>query len=181
MNSTNWLAPVLLLTSTAVAGGVQSSSVRLAAMPGSVSLGGCVPGFVQPSPAVLSRQLALARARWQKSGIHNYSFVFDEIAQPVRFPRTQVSVSNDLRGNIGVSAHTLESGTISPRIKSTTIEHLFRSVEQSIAFARKQPCAELKVRYASDGHPLSLALEQRNVNIADGGGSWTVSSFKRLK
>jgi Family of unknown function (DUF6174) len=163
------LLPVLLLSSPASAGG--------AGLPGAVSIGGCVPGFVQPSPAALESQLRAARARWAASGIQSYRFDFDQIAQPVRFARTRITVLPGER----LSAVTTDGNPASPTALGATVRGLFDNVRQSVAFARRQPCAELKVTYARDGHPLSLSLEQRNINIADGGASWAVSNFTRLK
>jgi Family of unknown function (DUF6174) len=163
--------PALLSSTLAVAGGADS------ALPGAVSVGGCVPGFVQPSPAALERQLRAARARWAASGIQSYRFDFDQIAQPVRFARTSITVLPGER----LKAVTTDRSPASTTALGATMRGLFDNIQQSVAFVRRQPCAELKVSYAQDGHPLSLSLEQRNINIADGGASWTVSSFRRLK
>ena len=133
----------------------------------------CVPGFKQPSPAALTRDLAAAKARWTASGIRAYSFDFEQIAQPVLFPRTHITVSAD--GNVSLAESV--PGTASPYAATATVEKLFEFVQQGIAYARREPCAELKVRYAPDGHPLSYASELRLVNIADGGASFTVSRF----
>ena len=161
----------LVLTTAALAGGAGSPA------PGITVLGGCVPGFVQPSSTELARQLKAAQARWKASGIQAYSFDFDQIAQPVRFALTRITV----RPSDRLNAVTPDGDPPSPAALRATVHGLFDSIAQSIAFARRQPCVELKVGYAPDGHPVSLSLEQRNVNIADGGASWTVSGFRRLK
>ena len=167
------LAPLLLtLSASALAGGAGGPAVSAPAA--SAPVNGCVSGFVQPSPAALTRALAAAQARWKASGLRAYSYTFDQIAQPVRFPPTRIEVSGR-----AVRATALGEGDPSVYARKASVEGLFGFIRDSIAFARTEPCAELKVAYARDGHPLSLSLERRDLNIADGGGSWTVSGFKR--
>lgn len=161
----------LILSTVTLAGGTGGPP------PGVTVLGGCVPGFVQPSPDRLDRQLSMAQTRWKASGIQAYSFDFDQIAQPVRFALTRITVQPGDQLN----AATPDGSPPSSVAQTATVRGLFGNIAQSIAFARRQPCVELKVSYAPDGHPISLSLEQRNRNIADGGASWTVSNFKRLK
>ena len=162
------LAPLLLtLSVSALAGGVGGPAV-------SAPANGCVPGFVQPSPAALTRALNSAQARWKASGIRAYSYTFDQIAQPVRFPPTRIEVSGR-----AVRATALGEGDPSVYARTASVEGLYGFIRDSIDFARREPCAEVKVSYAPGGHPLSLSLERRDLNIADGGGSWTVSDFRK--
>lgn len=168
----------ILLTSFSLAGGAGPRLIpTLPTLPGAQPVSGsrCVPGFVQPSPAALARDLAAARRRWSASGIRAYSFDFDQIAQPVRFPRTRITVG------VGGKVSLTESvpGGASPYAATATVEKLFEFVQQGVAYARREPCSELGVRYAREGYPLSYASELRLVNIADGGASFTVSRFTR--
>ena len=161
----------LILTSVALAGGAGGPSASVA----------CVPGFVQPSPTRLSRTLASAQARWKASGVRSYSFDFDQIAQPVRFPKTRITVS----GGRVLSAAALEPGTVSTQTARLNVEGLFLGIRQAIAYARTSPCTELKISYAPNGSPVSFASQLQTPTtangMADGGASWTVSTFKRLK
>ncbi len=161
------------LTSSALAGGAVGPTASASA--------GCVPGFVQPSPAALSRTLAAAQTRWKASGVRSYSFDFEQIAQPVRFPKTLITVS----GGRALSAVPLEPGTASPQTARLNVEGLFLAIRQDIAYARTSPCTELKISYAPNGSPVSFASQLQTPatanGMADGGASWTVSSFKRLK
>ena len=161
----------LILTSVALAGGAGGPSASVA----------CVPGFVQPSPAALSRTLTSAQARWKASGVRSYSFDFEQIAQPVRFPKTRITVS----GGRVLSAAALEPGTVSTQTARLNVEGLFLGIRQAIAYARTSPCTELKISYAPNGSPVSFASQLQTPTtangMADGGASWTVSTFKRLK
>lgn len=78
-----------------------------------------------------------------------------------------------------VRATALEEGDPSVYAKKATVEGLFGFIQGSVAFVRSEPCAELKVTYARDGHPTSLSLERHDINIADGGASWAVAGFTR--
>ena len=161
------------LTSSVLAGGAGGPAASPSA--------GCVPGFVQPSPAALSRTLASAQARWKASGVRSYSFDFEQIAQPVRYPKTRITVS----GGRVLSAVPLEPGTVSPQTARLSVEGLFLAIRQAIAYARTSPCTELKIRYAPNGSPVSFASQLQTPDtangMADGGASWTVSKFRRLK
>ena len=167
MNSLRLVPLLLTLSASALAGGAGGPAVPAPA-------NACVPGFVQPSPAALTRALAAAQARWKASGLRAYSYTFDQIAQPVRFPPTRIEVSGR-----AIKATALQEGDPSVYARTASVEGLYGFIRGSLAFARNEPCAELKVRYAPDGHPLSLSLERRDLNIADGGGSWTVSDFRK--
>ena len=166
-------ALLFTLTSSALAGGAGGPSVS----GGRPVTDGCVAGFVQPSPAALSHTLASAQARWKASGIRSYSFDFEQIAQPVRSPKTQIEVVGRT-----IRATALEEGDPSAFAGKASVEGLFLAIRQSVASARTSPCTELKVTYARDGHPLSFAVQLQTpstVNgMADGGASWTVSDFR---
>jgi Family of unknown function (DUF6174) len=175
------LLPLLLisapLSSSGLAGGAELPSMPgaqpVSPIQGRPPQSQCVPGFVQPSPAALARDLAAAKKRWAASGIRAYSFDFDQIAQPVLFPKTRITVS----ASGAVSIVESVPGSASPYAASATVEKLFEFIQQGISYARREPCAELKVRYALEGYPLSYASELRLINIADGGGSFAVSRF----
>lgn len=160
------------LTSSALAGGAGGPP---AAAPSSA---GCVAGFVQPAPSALGRALASAQTRWKAAGLRTYSFDFEQIAQPVRYPKTHVTVSAGQ-----VSARPVEEGDASAFAEKASVEELFGFIRQGIAFARTSPCTELKVTYAPDGHPLSFASQLQTPSTvngrADGGASWTVSDFRK--
>lgn len=164
---------LFMLVSPVLAGGAGGPAASASAA--------CVPGFVQPSPAALNRTLASAQTRWKASGVRSYSFDFEQIAQPVRFPKTRITVS----GGRVLSAVPLEPGTVSAQAARLSVEGLFLAIRQDIAHARTSPCTELKVSYAPNGSPVSFASQLQTpttVNgMADGGASWTVSTFKRLK
>jgi len=164
-------ALLFALNSSALAGGASGPSIP----------GGCVSSFVQPSPAALSRAVAAAQAHWKASGVRSYSFDFEQIAQPVRFPKTRITVSD---GRV-LSAVPLEPGTVSPQTARSSVEGLFLAIRQDIAYARTSPCTELKISYAPNGSPVSFASQLQTPDtangMADGGASWTVSNFKRLK
>ncbi|WP_407538532.1 DUF6174 domain-containing protein [Deinococcus radiomollis] len=163
------LAPLLLTLSTSVLAGGAG---------GPAPASGCVPGFVQPSPAALTRALAAAQVRWKATGIHDYSYTFEQIAQPVRFPPTRIEVSGK-----AVRATALTGGDPSVYAQKASVEGLYRFIRDAIAFARSEPCAELKVEYAPDGRPLRFSSQLQTPitanAIADGGASWTVSDFRR--
>lgn len=165
MKLTRLVALLLTVHVSALAGGAGGPAA---------SPGRCLPGFVQPSPAALMQALASAQARWRATGIRSYGFTLDQISQPVRYPRVRIEVSGQ-----AVQVTALEPGIPSASARKSSVEGLYRSVLDSIAFARSEPCAEVKVSYASDGHPISFSLAQINPNIADGGVSWTVSDFRR--
>ena len=136
-------ALLFALNSSALAGGASGPSIP----------GGCVSSFVQPSPAALSRAVAAAQAHWKASGVRSYSFDFEQIAQPVRFPKTRITVSD---GRV-LSAVPLEPGTVSPQTARSSVEGLFLAIRQDIAYARTSPCTELKISYAPNGSPVSFA------------------------
>ncbi|MGY2893719.1 DUF6174 domain-containing protein [Deinococcus sp. UYEF24] len=170
------LSLTLALTSSALAGGAGGPA---APVPGGGPVSnGCVAGFVQPSPAALGRALASAQARWKASGIRAYSFDFEQIAQPVRYPKTHIEVTGR-----AIKATALEEGDPSVFAGKASVEGLFLAIRQSVAYARTSPCTELKVTYAPDGHPLSFAVQLQTPDtangMADGGASWTVSNFNR--
>lgn len=148
-------------------------------MPGSTPLNatpnGCQPGFVQPSAAALTRELNAARARWAASGIRTYRYTFSQVAAPVRFPATEVTVS---AGRV-LSARPTEPGEASAQARRASVEGLFTFIEQSVAYARTEPCTEIRVTYARAGYPLTWSTEPRRLNIADGNGFWAVTGFTR--
>ncbi|WP_407570272.1 DUF6174 domain-containing protein [Deinococcus altitudinis] len=166
----------LALTTSALAGGAGGPA---APVPGRSPVpNGCVPGFVQPSPAALSRDLVAAQARWKASGALAYRFDFEQIAQPVRYPKTRIEVTGG-----SVRATALEEGDPSVFAAKASAQGLFLAIRQSVASARTSPCTELKVTYAPDGHPLSFSSQLQTPatanGMADGGASWTVSNFRK--
>lgn len=159
----------LTLTSAAHAGGGGApTGVRPPAQ-------GCRPDYVRPDFAALTRQLQLARARWAATGIRDYTYDVHQIAAPVLFPDTRVTVVNGRA--VGSAVKPGQEGDPTP-LSLKTVEGRFDDIASTLAYRRGTRCPEVTIRYDPQrGYPTYLYSGMGDAGIMDGFGEWTVSNF----
>lgn len=135
----------------------------------------CRDGYVRPDLAALSRDLQAARARWTASGVTSYTYDLRQIAAPVLFPDTRVTV----RAGRAVSTAILrgQEGTPNPLARQT-MEQRFDDIARTLAFQRGRACPEVRVSFDPQrGYPTHLYSGLGDAGIMDGFGEWTVTNF----
>lgn len=134
----------------------------------------CRPGYARPDFALLNRELRAARARWVATGWRDYTYDVHQIAAPVLFPDTRVTVL----GGRAVKSEALPGSQGDPTpLSRQSMEERFGDVARTLAYRRSTRCPEVKVRYDPQaGYPIFLYSGMGDAGIMDGFGEWTVSN-----
>lgn len=135
----------------------------------------CRADYVRPDFTALSRQLQAARARWAATGVRSYRYDVRQVAAPVLFPETRVTVTNGR-----VTSAVLKPGEAGEpnRLARQTVEQRFAAIAQTLAYQRPNRCPEVRVSYdPARGYPTALYSGMGDGGIADGYGEWTVTNF----
>jgi Family of unknown function (DUF6174) len=138
----------------------------------------CESGYTRPDYGALRSDLAAARQRWQTANIRDYRYQFSQFAAPVGFPAITITV---LSGKVSrVDKADNQPGEISTDA-GKTIDERFGDIERSITQQQGTNCATMQVTYdAVDGHPKQASFGSAERGLADGFGTWTISSFAPL-
>ncbi|MVN85330.1 hypothetical protein GO986_00935 [Deinococcus sp. HMF7620] len=141
--------------------------------------GVCRPGYVRPDFVALNRQLRQARTLWQAQGLKTYRYDVRQVAAPVLFPTTRVTVRG---GQVtGTALAPGESGEPSP-LARLTLEGRFDTVAQILREQARARCPDVRVSYdPALGFPVLLYSGLGDGGIADGFGEWTVTNFTPLQ
>lgn len=135
----------------------------------------CRDGYMRPDLAALTRDLAAARARWSATGLRDYTYDLRQIAAPVLFPDTRVTVRAGRA--VGTTILPGQEGTPNPLARQT-MEQRLDDIARTLAFQRGRTCPEVRVTFdAQTGHPTYLYSGLGDAGIADGFGEWTVTTF----
>jgi len=136
----------------------------------------CRDGYVRPDFAALTRQLQAAQARWTAAAVRDYTYDVHQIAAPVLFPDTRVTV----RAGRAVTTAILpgQEGAPNP-LALRTIEARFDDLARTLAARRMTPCPEVRISFDPRlGYPTHLYSGMGDAGIMDGFGEWTLTKFK---
>ncbi|GHF56526.1 hypothetical protein HNQ07_003667 [Deinococcus metalli] len=133
----------------------------------------CRDGYVRPDFAALTRQLRAARARWAAAGVRDYTYDLHQIAAPVLFPDTRVSV----RAGRAVSSAILPGQEGAPnQLARKTVEERFDDIARTLSLRRAAPCPEVRVSFdPRSGYPTHFYSGLGDAGIMDGFGEWTLT------
>lgn len=163
------LALATLILATAQAGGA-GTPTGMVALPQ-----GCREGYARPDFTALNRELVAARARWRAAAPGSYRYDLHQIAAPVLFPDTRVTVVN---GRV-TSTERLpgQEGAPNP-LARRTVDARFSDISRTLAAQRTGRCPEVQVTYDPKlGYPTRLYSGLGDAGIMDGFGEWTVTNF----
>ncbi|UBV41840.1 DUF6174 domain-containing protein [Deinococcus taeanensis] len=139
---------------------------------------GCRPGYVRPDFRALNAQLTQARARWAAQGLRDYRYDLKQIAAPVLFPGTRVTVQ---AGRVtGVALTPGAQGAHSP-LAARTMEARFAEMAATLT-AQNAACPLVQQSFDPVlGYPTRFASGLGDAGLADGFGEWRLTSFTPLR
>lgn len=139
----------------------------------------CRDGYVRPDFTALKAQLSRARARWNAQRPDSYTYDLRQIAAPVLFPETRVTVvggrvtrTDLLPGQEGEPNH------LAPQ----TIEARFDDLFQTLQLQSRAACPDVQLSFdPALGYPTRVYSGMGDNGIADGFGEWSIRNFTPLK
>lgn len=140
---------------------------------------GCRPGYVRPDFRALNAQLTQARARWAAQGLRDYRYDLNQIAAPVLFPGTRVTVQ---AGRVTGVALTLGAQGAPSPLAARTMEARFAEMAATLTAQRNTPCPLVQQSFDPVlGYPTRFASGLGDAGLADGFGEWRLTSFAPLR
>ncbi|WP_343759843.1 DUF6174 domain-containing protein [Deinococcus depolymerans] len=137
---------------------------------------GCRAGYVRPDFRALNAQLTRARALWDRQRPANYTYDVNQIAAPVLFPGTRVTVSG---GRVTRTALVPgQTGTVNPALAARTMDARFTEMAATLKAQAKAPCPVVRQSFdPAYGYPTRFASGLGDEGIMDGFGEWTIRTF----
>lgn len=137
---------------------------------------GCRAGYVRPDFRALTAQLTQARALWASRRPANYTYDVNQIAAPVLFPGTRVTVSGGRVTRTALAPG--QEGTVNPALSARTMDARFDEMAATLKAQAKAPCPIVRQTFDSAyGYPTRFASGLGDEGIMDGFGEWTISNF----
>ncbi|GGL04805.1 DUF6174 domain-containing protein [Deinococcus radiotolerans] len=139
---------------------------------------GCRAGYVRPDFAALNAQLNRARTLWAAQHPASYTYDVDQIAAPVLFPGTRVTVQ---AGRVtGTALAPGQEGTVNPTLAGRTVDARFTDMAATLNAQAKAPCPLVEQSFDPQlGYPTRFASGLGDAGIADGFGEWRITNFTR--
>ncbi|MCD0166941.1 DUF6174 domain-containing protein, partial [Deinococcus sp. 12RED42] len=124
-------------------------------------------------------QLARARAQWNAGRPASYTYDLRQIAAPVLFPETRVTVV----GGRVTRTDLLPGQEGEPnQLAAQTIEARFDDLFQTLQRQSRAACPDVQLSFdPALGYPTRLYSGMGDGGIADGFGEWTIRNFTPLK
>jgi hypothetical protein len=137
---------------------------------------GCRAGYVRPDFKALNAQLTQARALWASQRPANYTYDVNQIAAPVLFPGTRVTIRG---GRVTRTALVPgQEGTVNPALSARTMDARFDEMAATLKAQAKAPCPIVRQTFdPALGYPTRFASGLGDEGIMDGFGEWNISNF----
>lgn len=173
------LRAALLLPAALVALGALNPAQAGGGGPRPAPAATCRDGYVRPDFTALKAQLARARAQWNAGRPASYTYDLRQIAAPILFPDTRVTVQ---AGRV-TRTDLLPGQQGEPnQLAAQTIEARFDDLFQTLQFQSRAACPDVQLSFdPALGYPTRLYSGMGDNGIADGFGEWSIRNFTPLK